>query len=435
MTPEMLETLYRISLLHAPEPDTVFREIAEAVSAQYGGTMAMVNVMEGNCIRFHTVINPHRIFDRLRTTVNPQEMQITLCDGPIRHRRPLLIQNAQEHPEFCHHIVVRLKLRRYLGVPICNPSGDAVGTLCFLDDRIEEPLYDEDIRFLSLLAMRVSAELERERMIEARVAEQRAHAERLADMNRRLLETAEERRHFVSMVIHDLRHPLTTFRTCLSLLRIETSKKQRNAHLDMLDRRTRALSALLDELVVYDRIEAGYPLLTVNEIDLATHIRECIEEATDLTSELERGVPIHFECAPDLGVAHLDGGKLRHILLNLLANALKFTPEGHITVRARLENADQWRLEVEDTGIGMSLEAQARAFEEYFTGAEVSSSGVGLGLAITRRLCAVLNAQITLESTPGTGTCFRLLLPRRLMLFISQETRSASTNGANELEK
>src|SRR5262249_18009571 len=157
--------------------------------------------------------------------VTSLNLQRTLCQFALRSMSPLLVQNAREHPDFCRHIVVRLKLRRYLGVPISSSTCNMVGALCFLDERTEEKLGEDDIKFVPLLAMRVRAELERERMIEARIAEQRAHTQRLEALNRRLQETAEEKRRFVSMVIHDLRHPLTTLRTSLYLLRIEPDRK------------------------------------------------------------------------------------------------------------------------------------------------------------------------------------------------------------------
>ena len=407
MTPRMVEALYHISLLYTPEPETVFQKIAETVAEMYGDTMAMVNLVEGDCLRFRTVVNPHPAFENIRL-LNQQQ---TLCQFALRFMRPLLIQNAMEHPDFCRHGVVALKLRRYLGVPIYSSEGNTVGTLCFLDDQIEEILGEEDIQFLSLLAMRVSAELERERMIEARIAEQCAYAERLAVLNQRLRDTAEEKRKFVSMVIHDLRHPLTTLRTSLYLLRIETDQKQRHAHLDMLEKRTRALATLLDELVLYDQIETGRSLLKIEEVDLEVLVCACVEEAAGVASE--QAMPVHCEIAPDLGTAHIDGGKLKHILLNLVANALKFTPEGRIIVRAYPVDAERWRLEVEDTGIGMTSCEQQRAFEEYFACAEERGGGMGLGLAIVHRLCTVLNAQITLQSLPGQGTCFHLVFPRK----------------------
>ncbi len=268
MTPQMIETLHRISLLYALEPEAVFQQIAGAVADLYGApgssTMAMVNLVDGSCMKFRAVVNPHRIFRRISTL----DVDQTLCQAALISNAPLLIQNAAEHPDFCHHAVVGLKLRRYLGVPVCSPDGATIGTLCFLDDRTDELLCDDDIQFLSLLAMRVGAELERERLIEARISEHREHAKQLE-------ETALEKRRFVSMVIHDLRHPLTSMRTYLYLLRTEQNADNLAAHLDAVENRTRALSTLLDELIEYDQIEAGKPMLKIEKIDLSSLIRTC----------------------------------------------------------------------------------------------------------------------------------------------------------------
>jgi signal transduction histidine kinase len=431
MTPQMIEALYRISLLHAPEPETIFQRIVEELAEMYDHTMAMVNVVHGDCIRFHTVVNTHPAFKNL-SEIN---LERTLCQFSLRSLRPLLIQNAMEHPDFRRHLVVRLKLRRYLGVPICNPDGATVGTLCFLDDHTEQQLGEDDIQFLSLLAMRVSAELERERMIDTRIAQERAHSERLAALNRKLEENAEEKRRFVSMVIHDLRHPLTTLRTSLYLLRIETDKRQRLAHIEALESRTRVLGTLLDELVLYDQIEAGKILLGIAPLDPGRLIRDCIAEVAGIGGE--QPVPIRCEIDPVLGTVLCDGGKLRHILLNLIGNALKFTHEGEIIVRAVVESADRWRLEVEDSGVGMTSEEQRRAFEEYFAGTRDAGAGVGLGLAIAHRLCTALNARITLESAPERGTRFLIVLPRRLSDPMAEDSdmcgQPLETNGAERV--
>ena len=216
-----------------------------------------VNLVDSACMKYRTVVNPHRIFKRAPT----MNIDQTLCQVALISNSPLLIQNAEEHSQYCNHVVVRLKLRRYLGVPLCNPDGSTIGTLCFLDDRTDELLGDDDIQFLSLLAMRVGAELERERLIEARISEHHEYS-------RQLEATALEKRQFVSMVIHDLRHPLTAMRTHLYLLRTALNSQAQMAFVDALENRTRALGTLLDELIEYDQIEAGKPILKIQDVDL-----------------------------------------------------------------------------------------------------------------------------------------------------------------------
>ena len=436
MTPEMIDALYRISILTSPEPEPVFQEILKIVASLYDDTMAMVNVSDGESLRFRAVVNTHPVFQAGGSLA----LQRSFCQFPLASSRPLLIQNAQEHPDYRRHIVTRLKLNRYLGVPVCSSAGDTVGTLCFLDNNTDQLLGNEDIQFLSLLAMRVGAELERERMIQSRMAllseqddERRKHlaeavraadelresncrldalareqsllAKQLADTNAQLQARAEEKRHFVNMVIHDLRHPLTAIRANLHLLGIERTQKNRIANLTAIENRVRALGTLLDELILYDQIETGRSSATIEEIDIEDLIRECISEVT-CDNQM-----VNVEISRDLDCVYSDRRKLHHILGNLVANALKFTLAGRVTVRAHPDGADAWKLAVEDTGIGMTCTERERAFEEYFSGSNPGYEGVGLGLSIAHRLCRDLQAEMTLQSVRGQGTTFQIVFP------------------------
>jgi adenylate cyclase len=117
-----------------------------------------------------------------------------------------------------------------------------------------------------------------------------------------------------------------------------------------------------------------------------------------------------------LGAVTVDPMRLRQILLNLLSNACKFTKEGEVKLRARrVANGRDWiELAVADTGIGMTLEQQAKLFEE-FTQADASTArrygGTGLGLAITRKLARMMGGDVTVQSEPGEGSVFTVRLP------------------------
>lgn len=411
MTPKMLEALYQLSLCHDPDPNVIFQRIVETVGEYYGRTMAMINLAEESCVRYRAVVNPHRLLRGMTAL----EFSSTFCQFALRSSGPILIQDARQDPAYAGHPAIKVGLTRYLGVPICTPNGAPIGTLCFLDRKTRELLGEEDIQFLSLLAMRVSAELERERIILARLEEHRTAAERLRDLNARLEATADEKRRFVRMVIHDLRHPLTAMRTLLYLLEAENDPTERAVHLATLENRLHALNQLLEGLTQYDCIEAGHANLHIERVELAAVLSRWVSDfAPAFSSE-----PVQFcyDLAPDLGTTDTDCDKLNHILLNLLSNALKFTPHGCVEVRARSLDADHWLLEVKDTGIGIPVEAQARIFEEFYQAhpaGKAMSHGSGLGLAIVKRLCDALQGRITVHSAPDAGTCFQLVFPRFL---------------------
>ncbi len=411
MTPRMQEILYEISILNAPDPNLVFERIAQAVGGYYSGAMSMINLTVEGLLQFRAMVNPHRIIRRLSTN----SVHGTFCLLTLESKGPILIQDASKREDLVGHPAIHFKLTRYLGVPILSSEGTAVGTLCFLDSRPEEPLGDDDIQFMSLLAMRVSAEVERERLTLARLEEHRLAAERTSFLVAQLQASAEEKRRFVSMVIHDLRHPLATMQTILYLLRTEEDPSERELYLDTLENRSKALAGLLEGLTQCHQIEAGRIPLQVRSLNVEEHLRECVRNFTPDLAEC--AIPCYCEIDPALGTVLTDGDKLTHIVLNLLSNALKFTKEGHIRVRAYPVTPDSWNLEVEDTGIGIPAEIQEKIFEEFYRAPSFDHSlrpGSGLGLAIVKRLCDVLQGRIEIESTYGKGTLFRLTFPIEL---------------------
>ncbi len=411
MTPRMQEILYEISVLYDPDPNVIFERIAQAIGDYYSGAMAMVNLSVEGCLQFRAMVNPHRIIRRLSTN----SVQGTFCFLTLQSMGPMLIQDATQRPDLDGHPAIHFKLTRYLGVPVISSQGVALGTLCFLDGRSDDLLSDPDVQFMSLLAMRVSAEVERERTALARLEEHRVAAEHTSSLVAQLQASAEEKRRFVSMVIHDLRHPLATMQTVLYLLRAEDNLQERDLYLDTMENRTRALAGLLDGLTQYHQIEAGRIPLQLRPLDLSPHLRECVTNFTpDLT---ECAVQCVCEIDPDLGTVLIDGDKLTHIMLNLLSNALKFTPEGQIRVRAYSTPSCTWTLEVEDTGIGIRPGDQEKIFEEFYRAPSADHSiraGSGLGLAIVKRLCDVLQGRVEVKSTYGQGTLFRITFPREI---------------------
>jgi signal transduction histidine kinase len=181
------------------------------------------------------------------------------------------------------------------------------------------------------------------------------------------------------------------------------------------------LLALVDDILDIRRIEAGKMSLRIENVDL----RELLDSTLPLVAvqAAEKGLRLRNETTETpLPVVWADAMRLRQVLLNLLNNAIKFTPEGSITVRVRTapEPADGSsprliRLEIEDTGVGVPPEKREAAFEEFVQLGQMESQrfrGAGLGLAISRRLVELMGGRIGLEGgREGQGTLAWLLVP------------------------
>jgi CheY-like chemotaxis protein len=143
-----------------------------------------------------------------------------------------------------------------------------------------------------------------------------------------------------------------------------------------------------------------------------------VAEVRDILRSIAAGkrLRVDAEIDPALGPVVVDPGKLKQILYNYLSNAVKFTPEGgRISVRARPEGPEGFRLEVEDTGIGIKPEDLKRLFVEFQqldATAAKKYAGTGLGLALSRRLVEAQGGAVGARSTPGQGSVFHAVLPR-----------------------
>ncbi|WP_305044572.1 response regulator [Geoalkalibacter sp.] len=219
---------------------------------------------------------------------------------------------------------------------------------------------------------------------------------------------------FLANMSHELRTPMVGVLGMTDLLfRTPLDERQRSLA-ETVYNSGEALLGILDDILDFSKIEAGKFRLDAAPFDL----RRVVEDAVELLSEKAFANGVELICDLDGKLPTLlrgDSGRLRQILLNLLGNAVKFTPRGEIEVAARAlmeERHHVWlRLEVRDTGIGIPREAHARIFES-FTQVDSSTArqfgGTGLGLSIVRQLVEMMGGKISLESEPGRGTTFRV---------------------------
>jgi signal transduction histidine kinase len=234
---------------------------------------------------------------------------------------------------------------------------------------------------------------------------------RLASRNQELERSSEARTRFVGNMSHELRTPLNAVIGFAELLHDEWSgpvSEAQREHLEIIRYSADHLLALVNEVLDLARIEAGHMRLDPEPVQPAEIALRCMRSLRPMADE--RGVELHLEPA-DVGTVALDPGRLRQVVLNYLANAIRFTGPGGKVTMTLARDADRLGIEVADTGIGISREDQGRIFEEFVQVGSAASGGGGLGLAVTRQIVQAQGGQVGVSSQPGLGSTFYAWLP------------------------
>jgi signal transduction histidine kinase len=260
---------------------------------------------------------------------------------------------------------------------------------------------------------------ELDQRVEERTQELRAANEELAQANEKLRELDRLKSKFVSMVSHELRTPLGAIQGFAEMLQTgiygPLSERQEDA-LRRIEKNTKRLLIIVNDLLDQARIEAGE--LSIRPIPFSPSELMADLEATVGVLAKRKGLELTTEVAEDIpDPLYGDEERLHQVLVNLTDNAIKFTDEGGIHVRICRPNGDyssHWAMEISDTGPGISEEERELVFAPF---RRVDDSmtrehiGVGLGLSIVKQLVELMNGEIALESEPGQGSTFTVILP------------------------
>jgi NtrC-family two-component system sensor histidine kinase KinB len=228
-------------------------------------------------------------------------------------------------------------------------------------------------------------------------------------------EQQEMKRGVVSTVSHQLKTPLTSLRMSIHLLLEERigSLNEKQIELLMVARDdSERLVGILNDLLDISRIESGKSRLALEPATPRALVRDAVEPF--LVDAKDKGVTVVNDVSEDLPEVMADAEKIRHVFINLLSNALRFTdPGGSVTIRAEQEQ-DQMMFLVEDTGKGISEEELKHLFEQFYRApGQDQKSGVGLGLAIAKEIIRAHGGNVGAESVVGKGSTFHFTLPLR----------------------
>lgn len=255
--------------------------------------------------------------------------------------------------------------------------------------------------------------LERERL-KFRIVQERQEAKRRHELDIMKIK-------FFTNVSHEFRTPLTLILTPLEKIIKNAADEDQKSHLLLIHRNARRLLNLVNQLLDFRRMEVQEIHLQPTEADIIEFIKETAFSFSDLSEK--KNIRFNFIGSVEQLETMFDPDKLEKILFNLLSNAFKFTPEGgeislelNVTSATRKngKSAQQLIIKVKDTGIGIPSENHEKIFRQFFQSdipGSMVNQGSGIGLAITKKFVRLHGGTISVESTPGQGSCFTIILP------------------------
>jgi len=241
-----------------------------------------------------------------------------------------------------------------------------------------------------------------------------------------LRQASDLKSRFLSYMSHEFRTPLGSILSIASLLTDELDgplSPEQHKQVAFVSNSARELSDMVDDLLDLAKIEAGRITISpawFDMLDLFAALRGMFRPIVDATA-----VDLIFEEPVGLPRLYTDDKKLAQILRNFISNSLKFTTHGEVRVSARLENNTHVRFAVSDTGIGIAAELHGALFEDF---SQVDSPlqkrlrGTGLGLSLCKRFAGLLGGEVGVQSTPGSGSTFFVIIPLAIATEPADET-------------
>ncbi len=290
-------------------------------------------------------------------------------------------------------------------------------------------------RAMNLMAEEIEASHSHlEEKVAARTASLRRTQEKLMEAARLAEEANKSKSEFLANMSHEIRTPLTGVIGMTEMLMHTPLTGEQKDYIETINISSETLLTIINDILDISKIEAGEFSLASASFDLEKAVNGVVRIIAPQTDK--KGLELRVEFQPGVSYRVIgDQVRVRQIIFNLAGNAVKFTHEGEIAVRVKCEehceNICHFHIDIEDTGIGIGPEFIDAIFDK-FTQVDSSDTrkygGTGLGLPVTRQLVEIMDGSIRVESTPGKGSVFHVVLP----LPLDTEAHAAALESSDE---
>ena len=462
--PSRLAAVRETALLDTPA-EAAFDRLTRLAARILSAPISLVSLVDGSRDFWKSCIGvPEPLASAREIRLTP-----SFCQHALTSRAPLVINDTTLDPAFANFPAVStLGVRAYLGVPLVTEDGTALGSFCVLDT-VPRDWTADDIALVTDLAAAAMTEIElraavrtathltlllQEQAVELQqeMEEARVTSDQLEKSNQALTATGlalEDRKKeaeealaaastaqaaaeaanrvkgmFLATMSHELRTPLNAIAGHVQLIEMgihgPVTPKQQEA-LNRVMVAQHHLLGLINDVLNFAKLDSGTVMYSVGPVVLAQVITDAASMIEQQIQSKDLTLVVNL---PDRDIVALaDPDKVLQILINLLSNAMKFTPAGgeisiELVTRAEGDHAaDVVYVRVADTGIGIAQDQFASIFEPFVQLSATNVSrreGTGLGLAISRDLARGMGGDLRVRSTPGEGSSFTVTLPRHV---------------------
>jgi signal transduction histidine kinase/CheY-like chemotaxis protein len=444
-------------IISVENPETYFRgivmKLCEYMDSQMGGVFllnenATEYVLTGkyraeSCFR-NRIGQDHESLARIRALSESTVEVIRSVDQPD----PLFfeVESLSFSPSFSM-VIPLVSAGRTLALVVLVSSADYTDSHLRIAEAIADFLAARTESVISFRRLRrISERLEKQnRELGAQKSELLRQSDELQNQNHQLEiqkqqlgELSRLKTSFLSSMSHELRTPLNSVIVLSGVLNRKLSGKlpdEEYSYLGVIERNGRHLLGLINNILDFSRIEAGRETIEVTDFGINLLITEITEIL--MPQAEQKGIRLLFERSGTEISFSSDPVKCRHIIQNLIANAIRYTDAGSVSVGLALKEGDWVEVSVVDTGIGIPAADLIAIFEEFRQVDSISSrrlGGTGLGLSIAKKYAGMLGGDIKVNSIPGQGSEFILRLPLHYQETSPEKAPLYSTSGTNNAE-